>query len=470
MALTESGGSFTKGNLFRHVSVMSLTSSIGLMAIFAVDLIDIVFISMLGREELAAAAGYASTLMFFASAVNIGLSIAAGALVARAEGERNRTDAREYATSTAVIAVATGLVLPLLMLPFLDVLMGLLGATGAVAEMAAGYLWIILPTTFLSGLSMVAVAVLRAYGDGRAAMYPALLGAGVNLVFDPILIFAVGLGLEGAAVATVLARLATAALALFLAVTRYQAFSRPCPQCVARDFKEAAGIALPAVLGTVATPLGTAIVTREMAKYGTDAVAAMAVINRMVPVVFSVVLALSGAIGPILGQNFGAGRMDRVYETFIDGLKFLAIYVVGMSALLFVLRDPIADMFNANGDMRAILYLYLGPLALGSFFNGAIFVANASFNNLGHPSYSTGVNWARHTIGTWPVVLAFGMIWGAQGVLVGQALGGAVFAALAAWLALRLVGAPCRDPLAAHYTCPDQRMQVISNRSAVRDT
>ena len=465
MALTESGGSFTQGDLFRHVSVMSFTSSIGLMAIFAVDLIDIVFISMLGREELAAAAGYASALMFFASAVNIGLSIAAGALVARAEGERNRTDAREYATSTAVIAVATGVVLPLLMLPFLDVLLALLGASGAAAEMAAGYLWIILPTTFLSGLSMVAVAVLRAYGDARGAMYPALLGAGVNLVFDPILIFAAGLGLEGAAVATVLARLATAALALFLAVTRYQAFARPRPQCVARDFKDAAGIALPAVLGTVATPLGTAIVTREMAKYGTDAVAAMAVINRMVPVVFSVVLALSGAIGPIFGQNFGAGRMDRVYETFFDGLKFLALYVVGMSALLFVLRGPIADMFNANGDMRAILYLYLGPLALGSFFNGAIFVANASFNNLGHPGYSTGVNWARHTIGTWPFVVAFGAVWGAQGVLVGQAIGGAVFAAAAAWLALRVIEAPCRDPLKAHYTCPDQRMQVISNRS-----
>src|SRR6056297_2468303 len=303
MAVTDAAGGFTKGNLFRHVSVMSVTSSIGLMAIFTVDLIDVVFISMLGRSELAAAAGYASTLMFFASAMNIGLSIAAGALVARAEGRGDRAQARDYATSTAVIAVVAGLLLPLLTLPFILHLLGIVGASGAAADLAAGYLWIILPTTFLSGLSMVAVAVLRAYGDARGAMYPALLGAGVNLVFDPILIFAAGLGLEGAAVATVLARLATAALALFLAVTRYQAFARPRPQCVARDFKDAAGIALPAVLGTVATPLGTAIVTREMAKYGTDAVAAMAVINRMVPVVFSVVLALSGAIGPIFGDR-----------------------------------------------------------------------------------------------------------------------------------------------------------------------
>jgi hypothetical protein len=62
MAMTDAPAGFTNGNLFRHVSVMSVTSSIGLMAIFAVDLIDVVFISMLGRSELAAAAGYAVSI------------------------------------------------------------------------------------------------------------------------------------------------------------------------------------------------------------------------------------------------------------------------------------------------------------------------------------------------------------------------------------------------------------------------
>jgi Na+-driven multidrug efflux pump len=317
----------------------------------------------------------------------------------------------------------------------------------------------------VSGLSMVAVAVLRAYGDARGAMYPALLGGGVNAVLDPLLIFTLGMGLNGAALATVAARIVTMAMAMGLAVFRYRAFAVPRPHCVARDFREAAGIALPAVLGTVATPVGTAIVTREMAKYGHDAVAGLAVINRMVPVVFSVVLALSGAIGPIFGQNFGAGRLDRVQQAFFDGLKFLAIYVLVMSALLFVLRAPIAGLFDATGTMRSLIYLYCGPLALASFFNGAIFVSNASFNNLGHPGYSTGVNWGRQTLGTMPFVLAFGAIWGAHGVLIGQAVGGAVFAAVALWLGLRVIQAPCRDPLRGQYTCPEMRMQVMSNRS-----
>lgn len=455
---------FTQGSLMRHVSAMSFTTSIGLMAIFAVDLIDILFISMLGYEPLAAAAGYASALMFFASAINIGLSIAAGALVSRSIGADRVEEGREYATSVAVFSVITGILLPLFMLPNLSFLLGVVGATGEAARLAESYLWIILPTTMFSGLSMTAVAVIRAHGDGRTAMYPSLAGAGVNAVMDPILIFSLGLGLEGAAWATVLARFATMVWAMYPAILRFDGFANPRLETVIRDWSEATRIAIPAVLATIATPVGSAIVTREMAKYGTEAVVGMAIISRMIPVVFAVVMALSGAIGPIIGQNFGAGRLDRVRETFLDGLVFVALYVVAVAALLFLLRDPIADLFGATGQARALLYLFCGPLALASFFNGAIFVANATFNNLGHPGYSTWVNWGRHTLGTWPLAVLGGMHFGAEGVLIGQALGGVIFAAIATWVSLRTIRNPTDTPVFAHFLYQPLRMQVMCHR------
>lgn len=79
---------FLTGSLFRHVTVMSLTASVGLMAVFAVDFIDMVFISMLGKEELAAAVGYAGAILFFTTSFGIGMAIAIGALVARSLGDR----------------------------------------------------------------------------------------------------------------------------------------------------------------------------------------------------------------------------------------------------------------------------------------------------------------------------------------------------------------------------------------------
>lgn len=77
---------FLEGNLFRHIAVMSFTASVGLMAVFIVDFVDMIFISMLGKSELAAAVGYAGAILFFTSSFGIGMAIAAGALVARALG------------------------------------------------------------------------------------------------------------------------------------------------------------------------------------------------------------------------------------------------------------------------------------------------------------------------------------------------------------------------------------------------
>lgn len=436
---------FTTGSIMRHVSVSSFTASIGLMAIYAVDLIDLIFISMLGYEVLAAAAGYASALMFFTSAINIGVSVAAGVLVSRSIGSGDKLEAREYATSTAMFSVLTSIIIPLILLSNIKFFLGLLGAEGKVAELAATYLWIIIPFTWVSGLSMVAVTVLRGYGENRLAMYPSLCGALTNAILDPILIFGLSMGMEGAAWATVAARLVTLGFALYPAIRRHNAFVSPKLRLLWRDYQPVSHFAVRAVLANVATPIGTAIVTREMSKFGPEAVAGMAVIGRLTPVAFSVIWALSGAIGPIIGQNYGAGNMDRVKRAYIDSLKFVAIYVIFITVILLTFRGPIAGLFGAENLTKSLIFLFCFPLALASFFNGAIFVASASFNTLGRPSYSTWLNWGQNTLGTWPFVIVGGLLLGAQGVLIGQAIGSVVFASIAIWLGWRLIQNPPDD-------------------------
>ena len=430
---------FLEGSLMRHVSVMSFTASVGLMAMFAVDFIDLIFISMLGNAALAAAVGYAGTLLFFTNSLNIGLSIAAGSLVARAIGARKPEEAKEYATSVAIFGVVIGCIVPVVMLANLSPLLDLLKAEGEAKELSMRYMAIILPTMPVMSLAMVGMAVLRAHGDAKRSMFSTLYGGIVNAVLDPILIFGLGLGLDGAAIASVCARITMLVVALAPAIRVYGGFCRPSFGLVRRDFRAVSAIAGPAVLTNVATPVGSAVVTREMAAYGTDAVAGMAVIGRLTPVAFAVIFALSGAIGPIMGQNFGASKYDRVHAAFNAGLKFIAAYVLIVSALLFVLRIPIVSAFEAEGITRDLIFLFCGPLALAAFFNGAIFVSNASFNNLGHPIYSTWINWGRNTLGTYPFVVGGAALMGAQGVLIGQAIGGVIFAGVAIWLAYRVI-------------------------------
>lgn len=442
MAGPDTQAKFVEGNLLRHVTVMSLTSSVGLMAVFAVDLINMIYISMLGHAELAAAIGYAGAILFFTTSFGIGMSIASSALVARALGARDPVMARSKATSGLVLGLAFGAVFAAIVWVFLSPLVTLLGATGETHDLAVHYLRIIVPSQPLLMVGMIGGAILRAHGDARRAMMATVWGAVAAAACDPVLIFVLHLDLTGAAIASVISRVVIAAVALLPIFKHHGGLERPSVAAAMADLSPVYAIAFPAILTQLATPVGQAFMTRAIAGYGEAAVAGMAIVGRLTPVAFGVIFALSGALGPIIGQNLGAGRMDRVRAAFRAGMVFTGAVIAVVAALLFLLRAPIADLFQAQGLTREIVFLFCGPLALLWFFNGMIFVSNAVCNNLGRPFWSTVVNWGRHTLGTIPLMLWLGSIYGAAGVLIGQSVGGVIFGVLAWWLATRAIENP----------------------------
>ena len=445
--MADTHAKFLTGSLFRHVTVMSLTSSVGLMAIFAVDFIDMIFIAMLGKAELAAAVGYAATILFFTTSFGIGMAIAAGALVARALGAGDRQLADERTTHALIYGVVFGALFAAAVWWNIEWLVLLLGATGETAYLAVLYLAIVIPSLPFLMVGMMGGAILRAHGDARRAMMATIIGGVVNAVLDPILIFALDLELVGAALASVAARIAIAATALWPLLRHYRCLGWPRMDGMIRDLSPIVAIAFPAILTQLATPVGQAIVTRTMAQYGEAAVAGMAIVGRLSPLAFGVIFALSGAVGPILGQNFGARDFDRVRDGLRAAIIFTALVIVSVSLVLFALRGPIADLFSAQGIARDLVYLFCGPLSLLFFFNGVLFVANAAFNNLGHPFYSTFLNWGRNTVGMIPLVLLGASMMGAQGVLAGQALAGVIFGALAWVLAYRVIASAPKEKL-----------------------
>lgn len=430
---------FVEGNLFRHTVVMSVTASVGLMAIFVVDLINMVYISWLGDPALTAAVGYGGAVLFFITAVGIGLSIGVSALVARAVGAQDSALARERATEGLAMAGLIGMAVAALALPILPWAVSALGATGHVATETLHYLRLTLPSMPFLILGMVGAAVLRAHGRAREGMMVTVWGAVVLAALDPVLILWAGWDLTGAAMAGWGSRLTMAAMALILVARLQGGFAPVTPPRLRLAAKPLLAISAPAMLTQLATPIGQAIVTRLVAGHGPEAVAGMTIAGRLTPVAFALIFALSGAMGPIISQNLGAGAKQRVRRSFLDAILFMGMVIAGMSVLLYLGRPLIAALFQAEGLTRDILFLFCGPLSLLFFFNGLIFVANAACNNLGAALQSTAVNWARHTLGTLPFALWLGGIYGPEGVLIGQSLGGVVFGLGAIWLAWRVV-------------------------------
>ncbi|SEV91970.1 putative efflux protein, MATE family [Cognatiyoonia koreensis] len=437
--MADAQAKFLQGSLFRHITVMSLTASVGLMAVFIVDFVDMIFISLLGQAELAAAIGYAGAILFFTTSFGIGMAIAAGALVARSLGAGDLALARRRSTNALLFGVIFGALFALVVWLNLASFVALMGAQDETLSLAVGYLQIIVPSLPFLMVGMIGGAILRAHGDARRAMMATIWGGVVNAVLDPILIFGLDLDLTGAALASVAARLTIAAVALRPLIRFYGGFDRPTAANMLPDARPIAAIAVPAILTQLATPIGQAYVTRAMSQFGEDAVAGMAIVGRLTPIAFGIIFALSGAIGPIIGQNAGAGDFVRVRRAFRDGLVFVAIVIVTVSILLFLARPLWAFLFKLEGDARTLVFLFAGPLSLAFFFNGIIFVGNAAFNNLNHPYYSTWVNWGRHTLGTIPFVMVGSAWFGAAGVLVGQYAGGLVFAIIAYVLAVRVM-------------------------------
>lgn len=425
---------FVEGNLFRHIAVMSLSASVGLMAIFVVDLINMVYISWLGDPDLTAAIGYAGAVMFFTTAIGIGLSIGVTVLVAQAVGARDTGLARQRATVGLALGGGLGLAFTAVVWLLLPQIVGLIGATGRTADEALGFLRIYTLSQPMLIVAILGAAILRAYGEAQRAMMVTVWGAVALAALDPVLILWLDMELTGAAIAGAGSRSVMLAVALWPVWRRIGGFVPITAAAMADFLRPFVAISAPAILTQMATPVGQALITRMVAVYGEPSVAGMAIAGRLTPVAFAMIFALSGALGPIVGQNLGAGRMDRVARVFRDSILFTGLIIAMVSLALFLFRGPLADLFKAEGLTRDLVYLFCGPLSLLFFFNGLIFVSNALCNNLGRPFWSTAVNWGRHTVGTVPPAMWLGGVWGAQGVLIGQAVGGVIFGLVAIWM------------------------------------
>jgi len=430
---------FVTGSTMRHVVTMTATGSVGLVAIFIVDALNLFYISLLGQQELAAAIGYAGTLLFFTTSIAIGLSIAATALTARALGRDERQEAREIAGASIAYMLILMIATVAVIYPFLGSLVRMMGAQGRTAELATEFMQILLPSLPVLGAGMCMGALLRAVGDAKRAMYVTLGAGALTAVLDPVFIFGFDLGIHGAAIATVISRFALVGIGLYALIRVHNLIAMPSKAAIAREVRPFLAIGLPALMTQIATPVGNTYVTMTMAQHGDAAVAGWAVVGRLIPVAFGALFALSGAVGPILGQNYGAKRYDRLISTLRDSLVFILIYTVVAWALLALFRNQIADLFGAVGAAREVIVFFCLFVAGSFIFNGMLFVANAAFNNLGFALYSTVFNWGRSTLGVIPFVWLGSLWYGAAGALAGYGFGAVVFGLAAVIVSFRVI-------------------------------
>ena len=422
MAEAAPRGRFLTGSTMGHVARMTMTGAAGLTFVFIVDAANLFWVSRLGDARLLAALGYAFAIQFFTVSIGVGMMIAATALVSRRIGQGEHAEARHQATASMILVCSVQLGVGLATVLFRHPLVGMAGAVGETADLAARYLLITMPSLAIMGFGLVGSAVLRAVGDGRRAMFVTLTSGAFAMIIDPFLIVWFGLGLDGAAIGLVISRLIMAGMALRFAIGVHDLFARATLAALVRTARPFVAIALPATLTQIAAPFGTYLLTTVISGYGDSAVAAWAVVNRLTVVAFGGLFSLGGAIGGILGQNFGAAQYDRLRATYRDALIFCSGYVALTWIALMLLSGVVSDGFGLDADGRALLWAFTHVGAGFSVFLGFHYVANAAFNTLDKPIFSTLTNWLRDGILMLPAAIWLAGIYGAAGAIYAQAL------------------------------------------------
>lgn len=432
-------GKFVTGSLMRHVVTMALSGALGLSFTFLVDFLALWWISQLRVEAMIAAVGIAGTIQFAIMSVSIGMMIGAVALVSRSIGMGQPDRARRIATVGMVLATAVLTLLSVVVWVFRHEVLAASGASGEVLEIGTRFLTITLPSMPLIALGITSSALLRAVGDAWRSMAVTMVAGAVAVVLDPILIVWLRWDVTGAGISIMCARVVMAAVGLWYVIGVHKLLARPSMPDIREFLRPYLAIALPAIATQISTPFGNWILTREVAQFGEAAIAGWGVVMRLTILAFGGIFALSGAIGGIIGQNFGAGRPDRVAEAYWAAMKFCAVYTLVAWALMALATEPIARSFGLSAEGTAVLRTFT-HFAAGSFlFTGALFVANATFNNLGRPVWSMAANWFRDGILMWPFALAGASWLAAPGILWANAFANVIAGAIAAGLAWRYI-------------------------------
>lgn len=384
----------TKTPVHKMVIKMALPMVWGILSIIGFNLIDTFYLGNYGKLELAAISFTFPVVAFFAS-IALGIGTATTSLVSRAIGEKNFEQAKRLTSDSLSFAVIT--VVICVVIGFLTVkpLFQFLGAEGKILELVEEYMLIWYSGMIFITVPMVGNGAIRAMGDTRTAAKIMIVAALTNAILDPIFIFGLlgvpAMGIKGAALATVMARAVTLFAALYVLKFKFKvlSFKRPSFKLAIASWKQLIWIGIPAAGTNIITPVVASMTTAVVAKMGAFHVAALGIVTKVESFALIIIFALSSAIGPIIGQNFGAQKGDRIRKAFNFAGALSIGWGVVISGLFYYVGDYITGVFNTSEDIIAAAssYYWFVPISLGLF--GVRVMGCSLFNATGKPLHST---------------------------------------------------------------------------------
>ena len=435
----------TRGSIRGHLVSQTMPMIIGVAAIMSIGLVDAYFIGKLGSAELAAIS-FVFPITIALGSMGVGMMVGINSVVARALGEGDDEKAARRAALGMIFSIGSGLAVGIALYLALGPIFDLMQAPDHLVPIIEAYMR---PFALAYPLQLAIMGIngtLRGQGEARKTSIVAVTYSAANWVLDPLLItgafgFA-GFGIAGAAYATFIGwslGIIVGWRLLWRAPLRLeQANLRNCKKT--EPLLAIVKVAAPASFSNSINPIGLAVLTALIASEGEAAVAGFGAAGRIQSFAVVPLLALSGAIGAIVGQNWGARKPERSREAMLLAGGFSVAYGLSIAIILSFGGGWFADIFTEDPAVMREFARYLQIAAWGYAGFGLLIVANGALNAVDKAGYALIQSAARVFL----VMLPFAWIlrgdWGADAIyaaeLTANLLGG-LLAAIIVWHVLR---------------------------------
>lgn len=380
----------TEGRTGRHLVSLTWPMLLGLMGMVIFNLVDTYFIGKLGVQQLAAI-GFCFPVIMFVNSLAHGVGIGTSSLISRNIVSTRREVVRKMASRAIGLAIIIVVIFVTLGLLTVRPLFTALGAETALLDYIHDYMSVWYYGVAFVVVPMIGNNIVRATGDTFTPGMLMVLAAIVNALLDPLLIFGIGpfpeMGLKGAALATVIARSSSLVFILIILIRRENLVTLKIGQIseVVKTWLSVLHVAGPASLALLITPISLGLVTRIVAGFGKEAVAAFGVASRIETFALMMISALGSVLIIFMGQNISQKKFSRIFQA----LKYSGGFSLGWGALVFIaflfFAGPISALFSDNSQVIDFTSGYMKIVGMSYGFQGLVMLSMSTFNGINKP-------------------------------------------------------------------------------------
>lgn len=410
-------------NIDKALFKLGIPMVISLLVAALYNVVDTYFVSGLGKEAVAAVSVAFPIQLIF---LGIGLTFGAGSgsYISRLLGAKNNKEANIVATVSLFSSAIMAIIIAIVLFYSLDSVMKFIGATPVIMELAKTYTSLFIIGGVLGAVNVTLGNLAVSQGAAKISLKAMIVGSLSNIILDPIFIFKLNLGVKGAAIATLIARVITSLMYFiyFIGDKNLIKIKIPNFKPTVAIYKEILKIGISLLILQILQTIAISKISYAASFYGEEAIAAMGIVLRIVTLGTNVVVGYMKGLQPIAGFNYGAKNYERVQEAIKSSIKWTTLFCIVWTAIIYLFAPSILSIFGKDKDVIRIAIPALTAAVIMFITFGFQFTYATLYLAIGKALAGAFLNSLRQGIVFIPVILLLPKMMGLDGVIYAQAI------------------------------------------------